>query len=184
MWFYARGQEKSGPIPEPELRSLMVSGAVSGQDLAWTEGMPNWAPLSSIPELQQAAATPAPAPSPVAAPDPGRAAGALPVGLIGWMTFVGVINIVYGALSCLSCFGVLSGIFMIIGGSALLGAKNLLAGVANVDMALLPFFGKLKTFVQMTGIMYLITLILIVVVTIIYAGVIAAIVAGGMRATP
>lgn len=186
LWFYAKGQEKSGPISEAELRALLASGQVAPDDLVWTEGMTNWSRASAVPELGAAPSAPvAPAAAPIAhrtAPTSASPAG-VPPGLLGWMSFVGVMNIVYGAFNCLSCVGIVTGIFFILGGFALMSARKLLGELDVVDPRMLPFLGKIKTFVQMTGIMYILGLIVLVIMLIAYAGIIAAALAGAAHLT-
>lgn len=173
LWFYTKtgSTEKLGPVPEPEIRALMAAGTLSVNDLVWSDGMSNWQKLGTVPAFRGAA------PAAVGAV---AARSALPAGLTGWMAFVGVMNVVMGIFSALSCFGILSGIFMIIAGIALLAGKNSLAGVTDVDDSLSVFFEKLKTFMQMTGIMYIIGLILTVVMMILWFSVFAAALAGSV----
>ncbi|MDP9004674.1 MAG: PH domain-containing protein [Verrucomicrobiota bacterium] len=40
-----------GPYSEPEVRSRLISGALTLADLAWHEGTPDWKPLSSFPQF-------------------------------------------------------------------------------------------------------------------------------------
>ena len=160
MWYYAKtgSSEKQGPISEKDLKSIIAIGQITGQDLVWSEGMKNWVPLHRVPELTPPgtiSAAPTPATSfPVSPSDD------LPPGLAGWMQFVGVVHIVLGVISCLTCFGIITGVFMLIGGSALLRAKGLLLLVDQIPPTLLPFFEKLKTFIKMMGIMYILTIVL------------------------
>lgn len=63
QWFYARGTQQQGPVDVDTLRRMIAAGQVVGTDLAWRDGMPNWQPVSSIPELlvpTPAAVPPAP----------------------------------------------------------------------------------------------------------------------------
>ena len=53
-----------GPYSESEVRSRLISGAIISSDLAWHEGAPDWAPLSSFPQF---ASKPRPTPPPVPA---------------------------------------------------------------------------------------------------------------------
>lgn len=186
IWFYARGQQKTGPVPESELKSLIAAGTISGDDLVWTEGMAAWTKASTVPELQAAPAESAvlsPTPDAVL-PRPARVEfpAVLPEGLLGWMSFVGVMNIIYGALNCLSCVGIITGIFFIMSGAALVAAKKLLADAKSMDPSLAPFFVKLKSFFLMTGIVYVLALVMIVVMGIVYAGIIATVIAGAVQA--
>ncbi|MEY2488387.1 MAG: hypothetical protein QOC70_329 [Verrucomicrobiota bacterium] len=53
-----------GPYSESEVRSRLISGAVALSDLAWHEGAPDWAPLSSFPQFTSVSRqTPPPLPS-------------------------------------------------------------------------------------------------------------------------
>ena len=47
-WFYAKNNERKGPVSASQLRSMVVSGEVAGSDLVWCEGMGNWIPASEI----------------------------------------------------------------------------------------------------------------------------------------
>jgi membrane protein YdbS with pleckstrin-like domain len=40
-----------GPYSESEVRSRLISGAINSSDLAWHEGVSDWAPLSSFPQF-------------------------------------------------------------------------------------------------------------------------------------
>jgi hypothetical protein len=53
LWYYTQGasQEKKGPVPEAEIRSLIAGGQIHVTDLLWSDGMANWAPLSALPRL-------------------------------------------------------------------------------------------------------------------------------------
>lgn len=41
-YYYTKGGERRGPIPEAELSSLIQSGDVVPSDYYWTQGMPDW----------------------------------------------------------------------------------------------------------------------------------------------
>ena len=47
-WFYAKNNERKGPVSASQLRSMVVSGEVAGSDLVWCEGMGNWISASEI----------------------------------------------------------------------------------------------------------------------------------------
>jgi uncharacterized membrane protein YphA (DoxX/SURF4 family) len=71
-WYYATNGHQKGPLPTEDLKSRIAMGEVSPTDLAWREGMADWMPVGSIPELKVEAA---PArvdmlPSPGASQDP------------------------------------------------------------------------------------------------------------------
>lgn len=199
MWFYTTDQkERHGPIPAEEVEKLLQAGTIPRDALVWTEGMPEWAPLHSRPEFAEAATpvppgqgpsdeaedtvgtkTPAlalqrlPAETPTAAtatPETG-----LPPKLGGWMQFTGVMTILLGVLYALSCFGILWGVLLIIGGVALLGARSALATVQTVPWTLGPFFEKINTFFLTLGIFYIVMLVVVSLVLIIYGGLLIAV---------
>jgi len=168
LWFYTKSgsTEKQGPVSDEEMHTLISDGAIGRGDLLWSEGMSEWKPLASITELKDLLQT-------------SNAAGGagsvpLPDGLLGWMNFIGIATLLMGIFNCLSCVGVITGIFLIIGGAALTAAKRALDGVSTVDISLAPFFTKLKTFMQMMGIMYIITIIMLIGMMIFYFTMFAA----------
>lgn len=65
-WYVGRNGERAGPFSEPEMREQAARGLIRPTDLVWREGMPAWAPASTIPGLLPVAA--AFAPNPYAAP--------------------------------------------------------------------------------------------------------------------
>ena len=160
MWYYAKSgsSQKEGPISENDLKSIISTGQLTSRDLVWSEGMKNWVTLDHVPELAPPG-TIRPAPV-VEAVLLNSSAGDLPAGLTSWMQFVGIVNVVLGVISCLTCFGIITGVFMIIGGSALMKAKGLLLMVDRIPPSLTPFLEKLKTFIMMMGIMYILTIVL------------------------
>jgi hypothetical protein len=193
LWFYAQQgtSEKKGPVPDDTIRSMVISGDLKAGDLVWSEGMSNWAPLSSVTELQPRApalvASPATAAAAVSAPfaTASVAAGeSVPAGLAGWSTFVGVMTIMGGVLYCLSCIGAIAGIPMIIGGVALMKAKNMLPMLPSGDPALVGFLGKLKTFMLTMGLMYIISLIISILAIVLNVAAVAAALSGKMPQSP
>lgn len=50
-WFYARGDMQRGPVTESELEDLVKDGIVSAETRVWREGMGDWLPVSAVPEL-------------------------------------------------------------------------------------------------------------------------------------
>ena len=186
LWYYTQGasQEKKGPVPEAEIKSLAADGQIHATDLLWTDGMANWAPLSTLPQLQSS--SPSVATTPATSPDAMFNQMPVPEGLTGWMTFVAVTTIILGALMLLSC-NIIVAIPMIIAGSLLLGAKNALSEVSVMDASLFPFFNKLKSFMIASGIIGLINLVTLVFIAILltlYFSVIMAAIAGKTGAHP
>lgn len=116
-----------------------------------------------------------------------RSGGAYPVpeGLPGWLQFVGVMNIIGGVLTCLA--GVLSivtiigpllyipfGVIMIMAGTACTGARQAAQDMQSVDATTELFLSKIKRYMVMYGIMYIVSIVLVVL------GIIAAVVLLGM----
>jgi hypothetical protein len=141
-WYYsADGQEKKGPLPESEMKSLLASGQVPASVLVWSEGMASWAPANTVAALQAApAASAAVAPVAVAAAAAGGAS--LPAGLTSWMAFVAVMKMIHGILMCITCIGAIAGVPKIIGALNLLNSKNELLALKTIDPAMLPFLEK------------------------------------------
>lgn len=160
MWFYASpdGSSKVGPITQNELQRLIAQGAVTNEYLVWTEGMADWRKLADtpLPTLQ-------PKPSATGYPPTHPGAPRIPSAMGGWMTFVGVMNIVIGILGVLSCVGLISGVLMITGGTALLGARSALLSVPSEGSDWSMFFSKLHTFILMNGLQYIVILVSLVI---------------------
>ncbi len=47
-WYYARGDERMGPVDDAAMDQLVRSGTVTPQTLVWKEGMEEWQPLGTI----------------------------------------------------------------------------------------------------------------------------------------
>lgn len=183
LWYYTQGasQEKKGPVQESEIISLVDGGQIHATDLLWSDGMANWAPLSALPQLGSGRTT---LPSPAAVSSQVFLQSAVPEGLTGWMTFMGVMTIIAGVFQCLNCIGIIVGIPTIIAGTALLAAKNSIATIHTVDSSLLVFFNKMLTFMKLSGIVYIVGFIMFIVIFILYFGVIAAAIAGKAGVQP
>lgn len=70
-WYYARGEQKRGPIALEQLRALARSGELAPTDLVWTEGMGDWQAASSVKDLMPTArSTPPPLKATVPAKSP------------------------------------------------------------------------------------------------------------------
>ena len=54
QWYYSKNATQVGPVPDAELRAKIAAGEVTGSDMVWHEGMPDWRPLSTVDELQVA----------------------------------------------------------------------------------------------------------------------------------
>lgn len=65
VWYYAVNGAQSGPLTLAELRAALAAGKLSASDLVWKDGMADWTPARSVPELATA-----PPPPPRAVPRP------------------------------------------------------------------------------------------------------------------
>lgn len=41
-WYYAKGDERVGPVSASDLKALAKSGELSPNDMVWKEGMAEW----------------------------------------------------------------------------------------------------------------------------------------------
>jgi uncharacterized membrane protein len=57
-WRYAKNGQPCGPVETSELQNLLNGGALPRDTLVWKEGLPNWVPASTLPELGGSAAPP------------------------------------------------------------------------------------------------------------------------------
>ena len=180
MWYYVKnGTDKLGPVAESELLGLASSGQVLPSDLVWCEGMSDWLPMNTVPALSgqpAQAAAPAGAVYPTGAlpQQMGHAAAPraeIPAGLVGWMSFVGVMNIIGGALTCFA--GVLSiitiigpilyipmGVLLIVAGVALNAGKAAIVNATSFDAHVGLFLEKIKRFLVIQGVFYIISMVL------------------------
>lgn len=74
-WHYIDNGQTVGPVSTTELLQCLALGKIDRDCLVWKEGMANWAKLSDIPELAQAAPMPQQT-QPANAPSYGSTAGA------------------------------------------------------------------------------------------------------------
>jgi len=91
-WYYAKNNERHGPVSLADVRRLLASGNLQPTDLVWAEHLPGWVAakdvreiaardfLSSIPGLREPAARtpPAKAPAPASRPAASDGAAAFP----------------------------------------------------------------------------------------------------------
>ena len=47
-WWYAKKQEKTGPVSASDLRHLLQAGEINLSTMIWQEGMESWQPLGEI----------------------------------------------------------------------------------------------------------------------------------------
>ncbi len=51
QWNYIQNGQTLGPVPEEQLKALLASGALRGDDLVWREGLTGWVAAKQCPEL-------------------------------------------------------------------------------------------------------------------------------------
>lgn len=51
-WYYSSGGQQVGPISQTDLQARIAAGQLSPQDHVWRDGMAQWQPLFTVPELQ------------------------------------------------------------------------------------------------------------------------------------
>ncbi len=81
--YIARNGSQTGPFTEEQTREMLSSGAISPDDLAWTEGAPDWKPVRSALSLPQ----PPPLPGSSSASGTPAQPGSGPRGVGGWLLF-------------------------------------------------------------------------------------------------
>ncbi len=52
VWFYAKGDERCGPVSLSALRGLVAGGEINAETLFWRNGLPDWQPGRNISEIQ------------------------------------------------------------------------------------------------------------------------------------
>jgi len=63
--FIHNGGKQLGPFPESQVSEMLRTGQVTGTDLAWSEGMETWKPLSLFAQFQAGGPPPIPGQPPV-----------------------------------------------------------------------------------------------------------------------
>ena len=62
-WYYAQNNQQLGPVTLEALRGMAASGQLAPDNLVWTQGMAQWLPARTVPEVSDAfASAPAAAP--------------------------------------------------------------------------------------------------------------------------
>jgi hypothetical protein len=59
VWYHTRGGvQQPAPVDTETLRQLVLSGQVGAAEMVWTEGLPDWQPVSSVSDIAPAPQTP------------------------------------------------------------------------------------------------------------------------------
>jgi hypothetical protein len=70
QWYYAKDDEKRGPVTGARLRELAAAGELSPSDLIWQDGMAEWATALDMEGLFPEGVLPPPLPAAEAGPPP------------------------------------------------------------------------------------------------------------------
>ena len=62
QFHFDNGGQPAGPYPVNALRQFVASGQLTRDTVVWTDGMPGWAPASTVPALQPLFSAPPPLP--------------------------------------------------------------------------------------------------------------------------
>jgi len=115
-WYYSKNSVQHGPVGIETLRTMLADRSLGVDELVWHDGMPDWTPVTGVPELASAipaeSATPYAPPAaagmsvfppiPNAKPTSGMAIASLVCGILGITscTFVpGVFAVIFGHLA-------------------------------------------------------------------------------------
>ena len=47
-WYYNDAGQQRGPVDAEEIRSLLETRGINDETLVWSEGMPEWKPVSDV----------------------------------------------------------------------------------------------------------------------------------------
>lgn len=98
--FIYRNGAQEGPYEIEDLREALRSGSLTGNDLAWSEGMADWAPLRNILPESLSGSNPAEVPAATSKTDP-LSIWSLVLGILSWIFSIiaGIPAIICGHLS-------------------------------------------------------------------------------------
>ena len=86
QWFYAKGDERHGPVSTAQLRELSANGGLVSSDLVWRDGISEWTPARRINGLfPSQVGPPSLPPRPAAGRRAGSAAGGAPKSKLNWV---------------------------------------------------------------------------------------------------
>ena len=115
-----------GPFGIDELRERIAAGHIDHTTLVWSDGMSDWQPLASVPELATLVRTPGPAPPPAyAGPPPYRPGADVPE-----LSYVGPI---LATVLCCVIGGIISIVYTATGNTSL--ARGDVAGYERAKRA-------------------------------------------------
>ena len=97
------------------------------------------------------------------------------------MTFVGIMTLLSGLISCLGCISILSGVLLAAAGTVLLRARAELDEMASINASTRPFFEKLRLFMQLTGFVYIASIVMGLILFLFFFSLIAAAVSSALQ---
>jgi hypothetical protein len=102
LWYYAVGGAQQGPVDLSVLQQYVASGSIQPSDVVFREGMTDWIPVQSVPELAMMtrATSPPSGAGPTSGPAPGVGAAGAPPESNG-MAIAGFVCSLLGCLTCL-----------------------------------------------------------------------------------
>lgn len=158
-WHYNIGGELHGPVSIMELRSMMSAAKLHPNDYVWKEGMPDWLPVSQIPELQltavsaPAAAGYAPLHDDGIQHTSGLAVASLVMGIVGLVTPFFVFNLLATIFGAAALKAIARSRITLGGrGMALSGLILGIVGLIFWVIFVLFWFGFLASFIAAAGI--------------------------------
>jgi hypothetical protein len=93
---------------------------------------------------------------PSIAPAPPAIPLSIPGGLRGWLFFLGISNLSTGIISCLTVFGIFTGIPLIVAGIAMIAARSALEEPVNLN----EFMRQLRTSIIGISALYILSAVL------------------------
>jgi uncharacterized RDD family membrane protein YckC len=152
-WYYAQNNQQLGPVTLEALRTMAASGQIAPDNLVWTQGMAQWLPARTVPEVGNALVN-------VAAPThagfqqapSAYAPAAAPLGYGGYQSYAGGQPVEYAGFWLRFCAAFLDGLiigipFFILGfvGEMLFpGSTNPRTGMQTPSGAGLAFSGVVQ----------------------------------------
>lgn len=134
-WYYARAGQQWGPVADHDFKRMIATGQARADDLVWREGMANWQPLASLPELVTHLSPGSPPPMPALDPSRRLTAGVLAI-LLGGLG----VHKFYLGLKTPGLILLLCSIFTCLAAVPVTGLIGLVEGVIYLTMSDAEFY--------------------------------------------